>query len=68
MRMRRSHLSVLILSYPGLKKIFDYKVSTCSIDVIDPDDKEPIVSLFQGTGYEWQMIYNSQGDDKGFSD
>ena len=35
-----------------IQKIFDYKASTYSIDVIDPDDKEPIVSLFQGTGYE----------------
>lgn len=33
-----------------IQKIFDYKVSTYSIDVIDPDDKEPIVSLFQGNG------------------
>ena len=51
-----------------IQKIFDYKVSTYSIDVIDPDDKEPIVSLFQGTGYEWQITYNSQWDDEGFSD
>ncbi len=46
-----------------IKKVFNYELSANFIDVIDPDDRGLIISLMQGSGYNWQITYNSQGED-----